>query len=327
MLRAMLGPILLAAAGLFIVGSFVYVYKYRGALRYTGVREYVRKGWPIFAPLNCMLYLFTEPRGRRVFMDLAEYSELSAVTQNWQTIRAEALKLYEAGYFQKTVDQKSGAYFDVGFRTFYKYGWSKFYLKWYGHIHESALALCPETVKLVKDIKSVNGAMFSLLPPGSQLTRHLDPLAVSLRYHLGLSTPNDDACFIEVDGIRHSWRDGQAALFDITHLHHARNDTNTPRLILMLDVERPMSQPGRIVNVFYRALASLTVVPNLEGDKRGLANRAFSTIAPLFERTKALKKTNRPLYKTIKFIFNGVLLAIAALLLWSLWRLLAAALD
>jgi beta-hydroxylase len=68
-------------------------------------------------------------------------------------------------------------------------------------------------------------------------------------------------------------------------------------------------------------------VPNLEGDKRGFANRAFSTIAPLFERTKALKKTNRPLYKTIKFIFNGVLLAIAALLLWSLWRLLAAALD
>ena len=31
------------------------------------------------------------------------------------------------------------------------------------------------------------------------------------------------------------------------------------------------SLPGRIVNVFYRALASLTVVPNIEGDKRGFA--------------------------------------------------------
>jgi beta-hydroxylase len=85
-----------------------------------------------------------------------------------------------------------------------------------------------------------------------------------------------------------------------------------------------MSLPGRIVNVFYRAIASLTVVPNIEGDKRGFANRVFSTIAPLFERTKVLKKSNRPLYKTIKFIFNGVLLVIVALLLWGLWRLLAA---
>lgn len=319
----MLPELLLTAVGLFIVCSLVYVYKYRGALRYTGVREYVRKGWPIFAPLNCLLYLFTEPRGRRVFMDLAEFPELASVTDNWQTIRAEALKLYEADYFQKTTDTKSGAYFDVGFRTFYKYGWSKFYLKWYGHIHESAQALCPEAVRLVKDIKSVNGAMFSLLPPGSQLTRHLDPLAVSLRYHLGLSTPNDDACYIEVDGIRHSWRDGQAALFDITHLHHARNDTRTPRLILMLDVERPMSLPGRLVNVLYRGLASLTVVPNLEGDKRGLANRIFATVAPLFERTKALKMTNRPLYKAIKFVFNGLLLALLALLVYGLWQLVA----
>ena len=156
----MLPILLLSAVGLFIVGSFVYVYKYRGELRYTGVREYVRKGWPIFAPLNCMLYLFTEPRGRRVFMDLAEFPELTPVRENWQVIREEALRLYKAGYFEKTVDTKSGAYFDVGFRTFYKYGWSKFYLKWYGHIHASAQSLCPETVKLVKDIKCVNGAMF-----------------------------------------------------------------------------------------------------------------------------------------------------------------------
>jgi beta-hydroxylase len=323
MLPRMLPEVPLTAVGLFMVGSWVYVYKYRGALRFTGVREYVRKGWPIFAPLNCLLYLFTERRSQRVFMDLADFPELGPVTANWRTICAEAQKLYAAGYFERTTDTRSGAYFDVGFRTFYKYGWSKFYLKWYGHIHASAQALCPETVGLVKHIRSVNGAMFSLLPPGSQLTRHLDPLAVSLRYHLGLSTPNDDACYIEVDGIRHSWRDGQAALFDVTYLHHARNDTPTPRLILMLDVARPMSLPGRIVNFFYRGLASLTVVPNLEGDKRGAANRAFAAIAPLFERTRTLKKTNRPLYKTIKFVFNGLLLTVLALLAFGLWQLIA----
>ena len=42
--------------------------------------------------------------------------------------------------------------------------------------------------------------MFAELPPGSRLVRHRDPYAGSLRYHLGLLTPNDPGCFIEVDG-------------------------------------------------------------------------------------------------------------------------------
>jgi beta-hydroxylase len=313
--------IALAAVGIFIFASLVYVFRYRGELRYEGVREYVRKGWPIFAPLNCLLYAFTQKRGKHVFMDLKEFPELAKVQANWPMIRDEAMKLYEGGYFNKTTDTKSGAYFDVGFRTFYKYGWSKFYLRWYGHTHASAKALCPKTVELLKDIKSVNGAMFSLLPPGSQLTRHLDPVAVSLRYHLGLSTPNDDRCFINVDGQQYSWRDGQAALFDITYLHFARNETNTPRLILMLDVERPLNLVGSVVNFFYRGLARLTVVPNLEGDKRGFANRMFSGIAPFFEKSKELKRTNRKLYKVVKFAFNGALLALLGLLIYGGYHL------
>lgn len=51
--------------------------------------------------------------------------------------------------------------------------------------------------------------MFATLPDGSRLPRHRDPYAGSLRFHLGLATPSDDRCFIEVDGQRYSWRDGE----------------------------------------------------------------------------------------------------------------------
>lgn len=54
--------------------------------------------------------------------------------------------------------------------------------------------------------------MFAELPAGSHLGKHRDPYAGSVRYHLGLVTPNDDRCFIEVDRQRHSWRDGQAVI-------------------------------------------------------------------------------------------------------------------
>jgi len=104
---------------------------------------------------------------------------------------------------------------DLGFNSFFKYGWKRFYLKWYGTAHPSAAELCPQSVAILKSIPTIKAAMFAELPPGGKLNRHRDPYAGSLRYHLGLVTPNDDACYIEVDGERHSWRDGQGVVFDV----------------------------------------------------------------------------------------------------------------
>ncbi|MCP6182937.1 aspartyl/asparaginyl beta-hydroxylase domain-containing protein, partial [Klebsiella pneumoniae] len=90
--------------------------------------------------------------------------------------------------------------------SFFKKGWKRFYLKWYDKPLPSAEALCPRTVELVSSIPNVKGAMFALLPGGSHLNPHRDPFAGSLRYHLGLSTPNSDACRIYVDGQEYAWR-------------------------------------------------------------------------------------------------------------------------
>ena len=89
---------------------------------------------------------------------------------------------------------------DIGFNSFFKRGWKRFYVKWYDQALPSAQALCPKTVELLKSIPAVKGAMFALLDPRSNLNPHRDPFAGSLRYHLGLVTANSDACFISVDG-------------------------------------------------------------------------------------------------------------------------------
>ncbi|MEG0821738.1 MAG: aspartyl/asparaginyl beta-hydroxylase domain-containing protein, partial [Burkholderiaceae bacterium] len=59
--------------------------------------------------------------------------------------------------------------------------------------------------------------------------RHRDPFASSLHYHLGWVTPNDDGCFIVVDGGSYFWRDGEAVMFDETYIHDAENTTNPSR--------------------------------------------------------------------------------------------------
>lgn len=302
----------------FCVLSISYVYLYRGEARYANFTEYLRKGWPISTPLNCFLYLFTKPKAKKPIIDIKDFPDLKILEDNWEVIRDEVMKLHANKHLEQTNNPENAAYYDLGFRTFYKYGWSKFYLNWYGYTHKSAIKHCPKTVELLKKAKSVNGAMFSILPVGSKLTRHLDPVACSLRYHLGLKTPNSDDCFINVDNNQYSWRDGEAFLFDETYLHFAQNNSKEERLILMCDVERPLSFIGKIFNFFYKTVLRLSVVPNMEGDKKGLFNNTFSSISPLIAKVRLLKETNMMIYKTIKYSVNFVL----ALLLLGLIYLL-----
>jgi beta-hydroxylase len=226
------------------------------------------------------------------------------------------------GGFDQITDKESASYYDIGFRTFYKYGWTKFYLNWYGYTHESAQRTCPKTIEILSKVPQVNGAMFSVLPPSGLLTRHLDPVACSLRYHLGLDTPNDDKCYISVDDQKYSWRDGQPFLFDVTFLHFAHNDADKSRLILMCDIERPMSPIGRLLNWPYKWLMRATVVPNTDEDKRGFANRMFSSLVPMLEKSKRLKETNLVAYKILKYIVNGSLILAVAALIWAFIKLI-----
>jgi len=89
------------------------------------------------------------------------------------------------------------------------------------------------------------------MAPKSRLPTHRDPFAGSLRFHLGLRTPNSEKCRITVDGQTYWWKDGEGVLFDETFLHRAENETDEDRLILFCDVERPLrTRAARAFNHF-----------------------------------------------------------------------------
>src|SRR5690606_37941632 len=145
------------------------------------------------------------------------------------------------------------------------------YLKWYDARHPSAEELCPRTVAILKGLPKVKAAMFAELPPGGKLNRHRDPFAGSLRYHLGLVTPNDDACHIIVDGETYSWRGGESVVFDETYVHEAHNKTEANRIILFCDVERPLKWgwAESFNRWFGRVVMSAASSPNDSGDQTG----------------------------------------------------------
>ena len=317
-----------ALAGILVYSalSVAYVYRWRGRTRYASFTQYFRKSWPIFAPLNCILYMTTRRAARGPVLTGEALPNLSILRDNWQVIRDEALAIRSDGAFEAAKAPGSPGAYDVGFRTFFKRGWSKFYLKWYGSTHRSAQRTCPRTVALLKRVPEVKGAMFAILPAGSELTLHADPLACSLRYHLGLQTPNSDQCLIDIDGVQMSWRDGQDFIFDETYPHWAHNGTDTSRLILMCDVARPLNLFGRLFNAGYGLLAGGTLVPNAEEDRRGLFSTVFAAIAPIQARTRELKQTNLARYKLLKHTVNAILLILVLALLYGTFELAEAVL-
>jgi beta-hydroxylase len=300
------------------LAASTWVFACRGRVRFRTLREYLRKGWPIMALPNCLLYACTPREARRPVLPLDRFPGLEALCSEWPVMREEALALLHAQVFEATRDASSPAWFDLGFRTFQRRGWSKFYLHWYGVTQPSALLLCPRTVELLCSQPALRGALFAVLPAGARLTRHMDPLASSLRLHLGLSTPNDARCCIEVDGEVRVWRDGEAFIFDETYLHEACNNTEQPRIILMCDIQRPLNPLGRLLNAPLLGLLSLTIVPNLPGDHRGLVNRLFTLVAPLLRWPRRFKPRYPATYRVGKLLFNVFLVTVLLTLLNAL---------
>jgi len=263
----------------------------------------------LVSPLNLFMHLFSAVPARP-YLPPADFRELRALENNWETIRDEALNLLA---LQKIRAAEKND--DAGFNSFFKTGWKRFYLKWYDASHPSAERLCPRTVALLRGMPCVKAAMFAELPPGGKLNIHRDPFAGSLRYHLGLATPNSDACFIEVDGQRYSWRDGQSVIFDETYLHWARNDTDSDRVILFCDIERPMRYRwAQVLNRWLgRTLMTAASSPNETGDQTGGINKLFRFVWHAGRYRRRFKAWNRTAYQLTK---AALILAAGALLIY-----------
>ena len=292
------------------VVSAVYVQN-RGALHHQKITRKLSDHANFLAPINCLFYLFNKGKNTP-YVDVSRFPELEPLKANWEIIREEALHLNDEAQIKA-----SSGYDDLGFNSFFRKGWKRFYLKWYGASLPSAERLCPRTLALINRIGSVKGAMFTMLPPGAELNRHRDPYAGSFRYHLGLVTPNSDDCYICVDGQAYSWRDGEPVMFDETYIHYAKNHTDHNRIILFLDVKRPVRffLVDWINEVFSRVVMSASATKNLDGDRVGLLNRLFGTLYGVRLLGKKLKAFNKTLYYLLQY---GLYLALIGWLVWSL---------
>jgi beta-hydroxylase len=303
MIDSLLSPKLLLASAWAASAAYVHL---RGRVRHRVARQ-IYDHSTFTAPYNALVYLFSPDRRAR-FFPVRDFPELAPLRDNWKVLRDEAYELLHAEQLRDAPRRN-----DLAFNAFFRRGWKRFYLKWYDDVLPSAQERCPRTVELLRSVPSVHAALFALLPPGARLGEHRDPFAGSLRYHLGLITPNSDDCRLYVDGELYAWRDGEDVVFDETFVHSARNDTDQSRVILFCDVERPLrTRAARAVNRFViRHVVKVTASNNEDGERIGAANLVASSVYAAKDAGKRLKRSHRTLYYACKYALTAFVVGLA----------------
>ncbi len=183
--------------------------------------------------------------GEETFFENDRFPWIAEVEANWRTIRAELEKVLEdreaLPNFQDISKDQIEITDDDDWKTFFLYG--------FGFKAKLGAEMCPQTAALMEQIPGMKTAMFSILSPRKHILDHRGPYKGVLRYHLGLIVPQEkEACRIRVgEDVRH-WAEGESMIFDDTYNHEVWNDTDETRVVLFVDVLRPLPFPESLVN-------------------------------------------------------------------------------
>ncbi len=183
--------------------------------------------------------------GDQAFFKPEQFPWSAELETNWPTIRRELADVLahreDLPNFQDiSPDQKHLSKGD---------NWKTFFFFAYGLEAPGNCARCPETIALLKRVPGAKTAFFSILSPGAHIPPHCGPYKGVIRYHLGLIVPKpESACRIRVAETIAHWEEGKSMFFDDTFEHEVWNDTDGVRVVLFMDVLRPLWFPISILN-------------------------------------------------------------------------------
>jgi aspartyl/asparaginyl beta-hydroxylase (cupin superfamily) len=192
--------------------------------------------------------------GDQEFFPPEQFAWRERIEANWRTIRAELDSVLthheELPNFQDiSPDQKHLASEDK---------WKTFFFFAYGLEAPGNCARCPRTAELLRSIPGAKTAFFSILAPHSHIPAHCGPYKGVIRYHLGLIVPKpESACRIRVGETIAHWQEGKSMFFDDTYPHEVWNETDGMRVVLFMDILRPLPFPVSFLNsAIIRAIAA-----------------------------------------------------------------------
>lgn len=205
----------------------------------------------------------------KIYFDNRKYKFLKNIKKNWKIIKKEAIQAMNNSPkldISRTVEEwyDSKEYIDSiknehGWIKSWSYDkkninddgsignqeWLNYGLLHFGEKFTKNIEQCPETFKLLDEIKEhINICGFSWMFGGCVIHPHKDITGLnsgSLALHLGLLIPKPEkSCCIFIKDISDNYtyieeEEGKMFIFDATFEHYAYNQTNKDRLILYID--------------------------------------------------------------------------------------------
>ncbi|RHW18562.1 aspartyl/asparaginyl beta-hydroxylase domain-containing protein [Sphingomonas gilva] len=178
-------------------------------------------------------------------LDFRDFAWTQILRDNWEQIRDEAcaVALRDAPSLATiSPDHRSIAEVDK---------WRSFFLYGYGFPITDNMARCPKTSAVIAQIPGLNSAFFSILAPGTHIPDHRGVIKGLITCHLGLVVPRDGDVRMRVHDRIVRWAEGETLVFDDTYQHEVWNDTEGTRVVLLIQFERPLKQPGKWFSDFF----------------------------------------------------------------------------
>jgi len=191
-------------------------------------------------------YPLLSPHGDPTFYDPAIFEWTREFETNWSTIRKEleqVLKYKEnLPAFQDISEDDAYLTKDKNWKTFWIYNFG-------GIPVESNVKKCPETSRLLGQVPGLVSALFSILEPHKHIEPHRGPFKGITRCLLALKIPEpQENVRIRVGDDIRTWKEGKFLVFDDTYDHEVWNDTDGVRVVLFMDVARPLYFPFNLIN-------------------------------------------------------------------------------
>ena len=182
------------------------------------------------------------------FFDPTQFAWTSILEDNWQEIRDELEVILQ---YSDRLPRFQDISPDQGVNISKDDLWKTFFLYGYGLKMEQNCSYCPNTTRIIEQIPGMKTAFFSIMMPGKHIPEHRGPYNGVLRCHLAVKVPEPaDRCGIRVDRETKHWEEGKTIVFDDSYPHEAWNKTDDIRVVLFLDIVRPMSFPASVFNSF-----------------------------------------------------------------------------